>query len=160
MFKPLILSCSNELTELNLNKKIMKNLFSIAFVAMLFVQTAKAQDVPEVENQNPTVIATPSYFAKFNGKENEFKMRVLLSKRDGDKSMLKLVLKDKDGNALYTRYLDKSESQAKVDLNLEDLADGKYLFEISNKYGKNQKTYLKETAKPVLANVKQLIALN
>lgn len=138
----------------------MKNLFKIAFVAMLFVQTVKAQEVAEVENLNPSVIATPAYYAKFNGKENEFKMRVLLSKRDGDKSMLKLILKDKDGNALYTKYMDKTESQAKVDLNLEDLADGKYLFEISNKYGRTQKTYLKETAKPVLSNVKQLIALN
>ena len=160
MFKPLILSRSNELTELNLNKKIMKNLFKIAFVAMLLVQTAKAQDVPEVENINPTVIATSSYFAKFNGKENEFKMRVLISKRDGDKSMLKLILKDKDGNALYTRYLDKSESQAKVDLNLEELADGKYIFEVSNRYGSTQKMYLKESTKPVLTNFKQLIALN
>lgn len=138
----------------------MKNLFSIAFVAMLFVQTVKAQEVTEVENHNPNVIATPSYYAKFNGRENEFKMRVLLTKRDGDKSMLKLILKDKDGNPLFTKYLDKSESQAKVDLNLEDLADGKYLFELSNKYGKTQKIFLKETAKPVLSNVKQLIALN
>lgn len=138
----------------------MKNLVSIAFVAMLFIQTVKAQDLPEVESQNPSVIATSSYFAKFNGKENEFKMRVLLSKRDSDKSMLKMVLKDKDGISLYTRYLDKFESQACIDLNLEELSDGKYLFEISNKYGTTQKTYLKQTAKPVLNNVKQLIALN
>lgn len=138
----------------------MKNLFKIAFVAMLFAQTVKAQEVVEVENLNPSVIATPSYYAKFNGKENEFKMRVLLSKRDGDNSVLRMVLKDKDGITLYTKCMDKSENQAKVDLNLEDLADGKYLFELSNKYGKTQKIYLKETAKPVLSNVKQLIALN
>jgi hypothetical protein len=138
----------------------MKNLFKIACVAMLFVQTVKAQEVPEVENANPGVIATPSYFAKFNGRENEFKMRVILTKRDGDKSMLKLILKDKDGNALFTKYLDKAESQAKVDLNLEELPDGKYLFELINKYGITKKTYLKETAKPVLNNAKQLIALN
>jgi hypothetical protein len=138
----------------------MKNLFKIACVAMLFVQTVKAQEVAEVENLNPGVIATPSYFAKFNGKENEFKMRVLLTKRDGDKSMLKLILKDKDGNALFTKYLDKSENAAIVNLNLEELADGKYVFELINKYGKTQKTYLKETDKPVLNNVKQLIALN
>lgn len=138
----------------------MKNLLSIACVAMLFAQTVKAQEVVETENQNPSVIATPTYFAKFNGMENEFKMRVLLSKRDGDKSMLRLTLRDKNGIALYTRYLDKSESQAKVDLNLEELADGQYFFEISNKYGKNQKTYLKETVKPILSNVRQLIALN
>lgn len=138
----------------------MKKLFSIAFVAMCFVQSAKAQDVVEVENLNPSVIATSSYFAKFNGKENEFKMRVLLTKRDGDKSMLKLILKDQNGNALFTKYLDKSESQAKVDLNLEELPDGEYLFELVNKYGISRKTYLKETSKPVLSNVKQLIALN
>ncbi len=138
----------------------MKNLLSIACVAMLFVQTVKAQEVTEGENTNPSVVATPSYFAKFNSRENEFKMRVLLTKRDGDKSMLRLVLKDKDGNPLFTKYLDKSVSQAKVDLNLEDLADGKYVFEMSNKYGSTQKTYLKESVKPVLNNVKQLIALN
>lgn len=138
----------------------MKNLFKIAFVAMLFVQSAKAQEVAEPENLNPSVIATPAYFAKFNGKENEFKLRILLSKRDGDMSLLKLILKDKDGNALFTKYLDKSESHAAVSLNLEELADGKYVFELSNKYGTIQKTYLKENAKPVISNTKQLIALN
>lgn len=138
----------------------MKNLLSIAFVAIIFVQTAKAQEIAEVENLNPTVVATPTYFAKFNSRENEFKMRILLTKRDGDKSLLRLVLKDKDGNHLFSRYLSKSESQAKLDLNLEELPDGKYLFEMSNKYGSTQKTYLKETSKPVLSNVKQLIALN
>jgi hypothetical protein len=138
----------------------MKNLFSIAFVAMLFVQTVKAQEVAEVENSNPGVIATPTYFAKFNSRDNEFKMRILLTKRDGDKSMLKLILKDKDGNPLFTRYLGKNENQAIVDLNMEELADGKYLFELIDKYSVMHKTYLKETSKPVLSNVKQLIALN
>lgn len=138
----------------------MKNLLKIASVAMLFVQTVKAQEVAEVENHNPNVVVTPTYFAKFNSRDNEFKMRVLLTKRDGDKSLLKLTLKDKDGNSLYTRCLNKSESQAKVDLNLEDLPDGKYLFQLVNKYGITQKTYLKETSKPAISNVKQLIALN
>jgi hypothetical protein len=160
MFKVLILSCSNELTELNLNKKTMKNLFKIAFVAMLFVHTVKAQEVPEVENTNPSVIATPAYYAKFDGKENEFKMRVLLTKREGDKNVLKLILKDKDGNPIFSKYMDKSESQSGVILNLEDLADGKYIFELSNKYGTMRKTYLKETSKPVFPNTKQLVALN
>lgn len=138
----------------------MKNLFSIAFVAMLFVQGAKAQEVAEVENINPSVIATPAYFANFCSKENEFKMKVFLTKRDGDKSFLKLILKDKDGNPIFSKYMDKSESQSGVILNLEDLADGKYVFELSNKYGIVRKTYLKETSKPVLSNTKQLIALN
>jgi hypothetical protein len=141
-------------------KKTMKNLFSIAFVAMLFVQSAKAQEVSEVENHNPNVIETPSYFARFLGKENEFKMKVFLTKRNGDKSVLKLVLKDKDGNPLFSKYLAKSESASAFILNLEDLADGKYVFEMSNKHGSMQKTYLKESAKPVFNNVKQLIALN
>ena len=65
----------------------MKNLMSIAFVAMMFVQGAKAQEVAEVENLNPNVVATPSYYAKFSGKENEFKMKVFLIKRDGDNNM-------------------------------------------------------------------------
>ena len=121
----------------------MKNLFKIAFVAMLFVQSAKAQEIPEVPN--PNVIATPSFFAKFNSRENAFKMRVLLTKRDGDNSVLKLKILDKDGNSLYSKYLDKNENQAKVDLNLEDLPDGIYTFEVSNKYGKSIKTYVKET---------------
>ena len=138
----------------------MKNLFSIAFVAMLFVQTVKAQEVAEVENHNPGVIATPSYYARFMSKENEFKMRVFLTKRDGDKSVLKLILKDKDGNQIFSKYLDKSENQSGVILNMEDLADGKYVFELSNKYGRTQKTYMKESTKPVMSNVKQLIALN
>jgi hypothetical protein len=136
----------------------MKNLFSIAFVAMLFVQSAKAQEVAEI--QNPTVIATPAYFAKFESGDNEFKMRVLLSKRDGDQSALILVLKDKDGNPLFRTFLNKAQNQGMVKLNLEELADGKYVFELSNKYGTTQKTYLKESTKPVLSNVKQLIALN
>jgi hypothetical protein len=138
----------------------MKNLFSIAFVAMLFVQGAKAQEVAEVENHNPSVVATASYYAKFVNKENEFKMKVFLTKRGGDKSILKLILKDKDGNQIFSKYMDKSESQSGIILNLEDLADGKYVFEMSNKYGTTQKTYMKETAKPILSNVKQLIALN
>ena len=160
LFKQLILSCSNELTELNLNKKNMKNLMSIAFVAMMFVQGAKAQEVAEVENLNPNVVATPSYYAKFSGKENEFKMKVFLIKRDGDKSLLKLVLKDNNGNPLFSKYLDKSVSQSAFILNLEDLADGKYVFEMTNKYGKTEKMYLKESVKPVFSNIKQLIALN
>jgi hypothetical protein len=138
----------------------MKNLFSIAFVAMLFVQGAKAQEVAEVENTNPSVIATPAYYAKFVSKENDFKMKVFLTKRNGNLGVLKLTLKDKDGNPLYSKYMDKSESQSGVILNLEDLADGKYFFELSNKYGVERKTYLKETSKPVFPNTKQLIALN
>ena len=138
----------------------MKNLFRIAFVAMLFVQNVKAQEVAEVENHYPNLIETPSYFARFMGKENEFKMKVFLVKRDGDKSVLKLVLKDKDGTPLFSKYLGRSENQSAFILNLEDLADGKYVFEMSNKHGSTQKTYLKETSKPVFTNVKQLIALN
>jgi hypothetical protein len=138
----------------------MKNLFSIAFVAMLFVQSAKAQEVAEVENLNPNVIATPAYYANFISKENEFKMRVFLTKRDGNSSVLKLILKDKDGNPVYSKYMGKSESQLGFILNLEDLADGKYFFELINKYGVVRKTYLKETSKPMLPNTKQLIALN
>jgi hypothetical protein len=138
----------------------MKNLFKIAFVAMLFVQSAKAQEVAEVENHNPNVISTPAYYADFISKENEFKMRVLLTKRDGDKSVLKLILKDKDGNPIFSKYMDKSVSQSGVILNLEDLADGKYFFELINKYGTVRKTYLKETSKPVFPSTKQLIALN
>ncbi len=138
----------------------MKNLFSIAFVAILFVQTMKAQDVAEIENLNPNVIATPFYYAKFLGKENEFKMKIYLTKRDGDKSFLKLILKDKDGHSIFSKYMGKSENQSGVILNLEDLSDGKYVFELINKYGITKKTYLKETSKPVFLNVKQLIALN
>ncbi len=158
LFSVLILSCSNELTKLNLNKKTMKNLFKIASVAMLFVQTAKAQEVSEV--QNPNVIATPTYFAKFNSQENAFKMRVLLSKRDGDKSVLYLKILDKDGNGLYSKYMGKKESQAKVNFNLEDLPDGTYTFELSNKYGKTLKTFVKETEKDFVKYTKQLVALN
>ena len=136
----------------------MKNLFKIAFVAMLFVQNVKAQEVPEVKN--PNVVETPSYFAKFNSRDNEFKMTVLLTKRDGDKSLLRLTILDKDRNSLYSRYMDKSENQAKVDLNLEELPDGTYIFELKNKYGITFKTYVKETDKQYVKYTKQLIALN
>jgi hypothetical protein len=138
----------------------MKKLFSIAFVAMLFVQNAKAQEVVEVENSNPSVIATPYYYAKFNGREDTFKMRVLLSKRDGDVSVLHLKVLDKDGHELYSKYLDKKEKQAMVDFNMEDLADGIYTFELSNKYGTTSKKYVKETEKEPIKYTKQLIALN
>lgn len=138
----------------------MKKLFSVAFVAMLFVQSAKAQEVAEVAEHNPSVVATPSYYAKFISKENEFKMKIFLTKRDGDNSLLRLLLKDKDGNTVFSKYLVKSEKGAAFILNMEDLADGQYVFEMTNKYGTTQKTYLKETIKPVLNNVKQLIALN
>lgn len=136
----------------------MKNLFKIASVAMLFVQTVMAQEVPEV--QNPNVIATPSYFAKFNSRENEFKMRVLLTKRDGDNSVLQLRILDNAGNWLYSKYMDKKENQAIVDLNLEDLPDGTYTFELKNKYGKTLKTYVKETEKQYVKYTKQLVAVN
>ena len=136
----------------------MKTLLGIASVAMLFVQTSMAQELPEV--QNPNVIETPSYFAKFISRENAFKMRVLLTKRDGDKSALHLNILDKDGNKIYSKYLDKKEDQAIVDLNLEELLDGIYTFELSNKYGYKKKTYVKETAKQYYNFTKQLIALN
>lgn len=136
----------------------MKNLFKIASVAMLFVQTAMAQEVPEV--QNPNVIVTPSYFAKFNSRENAFKMSVLLTKRDGDNSVLHLRMKDKDGNWLFSKYLTKKENQAKIDLNLEELPDGKYTFELSNKHGSVLKTYIKETEKEYVKFTKQLVAIN
>ena len=125
---------------------------------MLFVQTSIAQELPEV--QNPNVIETPSYFAKFNSQENEFKMRVLLTKRDGDNSELRLRILDKYRNKLYSKCMNEKESQAKVDLNLEDLPDGIYTFELSNKYGKTLKNYVKETDKQYVKYTKQLIALN
>ena len=125
---------------------------------MLFVQIVKAQKVPEVKN--PNVVETPSYFAKFNRGDNEFKMTVLLSKRDGDKSLLRLKILDKNGNSLYSKSMNNTESQAKVELNLEDLPDGIYIFELKNKYGKTFKTYVKETDKEYVKNSKQLIALN
>lgn len=136
----------------------MKNLFIIALVAILFVQNAEAQQVQEIKNTN--VVETPSYFAKFNKRENEFKMTVLLTKRDGDKSLLRLTILDKNGNPLYSKYMERGENQAKVDLDLEELPDGTYIFELKNKYGKTFKTYVKETDKEYVKNSKQLIALN
>ena len=114
--------------------------------------------MPEV--QNPNVITTPSYFVKFNSQKNAFKMRVLLSKREGDHSVLHLRIRDEYGNWLYSKYLDKKESQASVEVNLEDLSDGTYTFEVRNKYGKTSKTYVKETEKYYLKYTKQLVALN
>lgn len=136
----------------------MKNLFIIALVAILFVQNAEAQQVQEIKNTN--VVETPSYFAKFNKRENEFKMTVLLTKRDGDKSLLRLTILDKNGNPLYSKYMERGENQAKVDLDLEELPDGTYIFELKNKYGKTFKTYVKETDKEYVKYSKQLIALN
>ena len=136
----------------------MKNLFKIAFVAMLFVQNVKAQEAPEIKN--PNVVETSSYFAKLNSRTDEVKMTVLLTKRDGDRSLLRLTIFDKNGNSLYSKFMNKNESQAKVDLNLEDLPDGIYTFEVSNKYGKSVKTYAKETEKQYIKYAKQLVALN
>lgn len=136
----------------------MKKLFKIASVAMFFVQSAMAQDMPEVQNSD--IIATPTYFAKFMSRDNAFKMSILLAKRDGDDSVLRIRIIDKDGHWLYTNYVNKKQSQAKVDFNLEELPDGKYTFELSNKHGKTLKTYIKGTEKEYIKYTKQLIAIN
>lgn len=110
--------------------------------------------------QSPEGIETPTYLAAFHVNEGTFRLRLNLAKQEGNEKTLQIRLKDREGNALYFKQMDKNQRQATVYFDLGALEDGTYTFEISDKSGKAIKTFHKETDAILAIVNKQLIALN
>ncbi|AXE19104.1 hypothetical protein DR864_15775 [Runella rosea] len=135
-----------------LNNKNMKTLlFSIALLfGMGIYSQAMAQSTVE----------TPSFTASIYPVVNTSKVRILISKEYGEKFSLSII--DDKKNLIYFDQLSKKTTQHRFDLNMQELANGRYYVNLSN--GKQPvvtKVIIKEQvvlAKPILSN--QILCVN
>lgn len=120
----------------------------LLFCGMTVCKNAAAQSTVE----------TPSFTASIYPVTS--KVRVIVSKEYGKKFSLSVI--DEHQNLLYQEHMAKSSTQHRFDLNLTDLANGKYLINLSDgKQPMVTKILMKEQAvlaKPILSN--QILCLN
>lgn len=133
------------------NKNMKMSLLTILFFCgMTVCKNATAQSTVE----------TPSFTASIYPVPNTSKVRVIISKEYGKKFSLSVI--DEHQNLLCYQQMAKNSTQHRFDLNLTDLANGKYFINLSD--GKQPivtKVILKEQAvlaKPILSN--QILCLN
>ncbi len=122
----------------------------LLFCGMTVCKNAAAQSTVE----------TPSFMASIYPVPNTSKVRVIVSKEYGKKFSLSVI--DEHQNLLYQEHIAKSSTQHRFDLNLNELANGKYFINLSDgKQPMVTKILMKEQAvlaKPILSN--QILCLN
>ena len=78
------------------------------------------------------------------------KLHIALDKQAG--GPVDILLKSSSGTLLYSQHLGKKETEFRIRLNLDDLADGTYLLEITNG--------VETTRQTITLKTKEAIALN
>ncbi|AXE19110.1 hypothetical protein DR864_15805 [Runella rosea] len=126
-------------------------LFTLIF---LFIMTAYIQATAQ------STVETPSFSASIYPVLGTFKVRVAVSKEYGKKFFLSVY--DENQNLIYFDQLAKQTTQHRFDLNLNELANGKYHINLSDgKQPMVTKIIVKEQAvlaTPILSN--QILCLN
>ena len=125
--------------------------FVMAFGVGLTMQ-ANAQEA------NITVIDNPGYLAKMTTTSNSNVLKVYVGNILNQKLNVRLV--DANGNALFKKYVSKSEPQASIKLDLDYLPDGIYSVEMSDSNSKIVKSFKKGTEVIVTRPTETLVALN
>jgi hypothetical protein len=135
----------------------MKNLIKIATVALGvgFTGITNAQSI-----ESPLAVETPTFLASFRVMPESSRLRVNVGRREGNETTLFVGLKDTEGHEIYSRKLGKNEKQAVVLLNLANLEDGIYTFEMSDKNGSVTKIFRKGTEQLVVKPTATLVAIN
>ena len=113
-----------------------------------------------VQAQEPNVILVdqPGYIAKMTTIPNTNTMKIYVGNIESQK--LYFSVKDVSGTILFSRNISKNEPQASLKLSLEDLPDGVYNLEISDKTSKSIKSFRKGTEYIVTKPIGTLVALN
>ena len=113
-----------------------------------------------VQAQEPsaTVIDTPGYIAKMIPVANSNTMKVYVG--NIEKQKLSFAVKDQAGNTLFSRNITKNEPQAYLKLSLDELPDGVYNVEMSDKTNKTVKSFRKGTEYVVTKPIGTLVAIN
>lgn len=106
----------------------MKKLFrTIAGLAMaLTLSFSSFATTPNVkETKNPVTFEVGMYNVT-----NTHNLKLFVEKKKGQS--LKIQVKNTDGQTLLTEFVDKNSTKYGVNLNMDSLAEGKYVIEISN----------------------------
>ena len=127
---------------------------SLFTLVILFGMVATSQATAQ------STVETPSFSASIYPVPGTFKVRVTVSKEYGKKFFLSVY--DENQNLIYFDQLAKQTTQHRFDLNLNELANGKYHINLSDgKQPMVTKIIVKEQAvlaTPILSN--QILCLN
>jgi maltodextrin utilization protein YvdJ len=135
-------------TERNLAKiqfkqklKIMKTLIKSLFLAL-----SLSLVVVSMSNAKPGRPAVSTFktgiYTSVTGK-----LHIALNKQSG--GSVDIRLKDSTGDLLYYRHLGKNDTTLRTRLNLDNLADGDYVLEITNGIEKTSQTISIKTNQPM-----------
>ena len=130
----------------------MKKLFrTIAGLAMaLTISFASFATTPKVkETKNPVTFEVGMYNVT-----NTHNLKLFVEKAKGQ--YLKIELKSIDGKSLLTEFVDKKNTKYGVNLNMDNLAEGNYVIEISNDQELLKKEIQVVTNQPKDAAVRQI----
>lgn len=110
---------------------------SLSFVAVSFSQAKPGR--PAVATFKTGI------YSSINGKLN-----IALDKQAG--GPVDIRLKSSDGYLLYSQHLGKKEAAFRTRLNLDDLADGAYVLEVTNGVETTRQTITLKTKQPTALN--------
>jgi hypothetical protein len=139
---------------------MMKHSFKIVVgaITLAFATNIKAQTVTSF-----TELDRDNFYVRMSTYTNSEKLKVFVENY-GESPVLFLLL-DEKGMPIYKRKLSKDKLKDNFILNLEQVADGNYTVEVSDKLSFAKKAFKKETqiviAKPIFAKpLESLVALD
>ncbi|MES2797556.1 MAG: hypothetical protein V4683_16425 [Bacteroidota bacterium] len=112
----------------------------------------------QAQEAGVSTIDKPDYLAKIISVPNTNTMKVYIGNKVSQKLWFNLT--DDFGNVLFTKLIQKNEPQAYLKLNMDELPDGVYHFELGAKIGKTVKSFRKEPSYAVTKPVGSLVAVN
>lgn len=139
---------------------MMKHSFKIVVGAIIlaFATNIKAQTVTSF-----TELDRDNFYVRMSTYTNSEKLKVFVENY-GERPVIFVLLDDK-GVPVYKRKLSKDKLKDNFILNLEQVADGNYTVEVTDKLSSAKKAFKKETqiviAKPIFAKpLESLVALD
>ena len=122
----------------------MKTLIKPLFLALSL--SVVAVSISEAKPVRPAAVSFKTgIYSSANSKLN-----IALDKQTG--GSVEIQFKNSAGERLYTQRLGKKETTYRTRLNLEDLADGEYVLEITNGVETTRQTITLKTQQPTVAS--------
>ena len=121
-------------------KTLIKPLFLALSLSIVAVSISEAKPVRPAAASFKTGI-----YSSVSGKLN-----IALDKQTG--GSVDIQFRNSAGEKLYSQHLGKKDTAFRTRLNLEDLADGEYVLEITNGVETTRQTITLKTQQPTVAN--------
>ena len=112
----------------------------------------------KAQETNVTIVDNPGYLAKMTTSSNSNVLKVYVGNIANQK--LSVTLKDVNDNLLFTKRVNRNERQASIRLRLNELPDGIYKVELSDKKSKTVKSFKKGSEVIVTRPAETLVAIN